>query len=191
MVCRPSGGIMYLNYCVLIHEEIKTGGTFMIALKLTKIKESMAKLLLSDTFDNFLFMQGEIVTFNTFTIDGYLRKEFYDSDNQPEREFSLWGDMREYCYSVIKGNRTPLRFSIVLGLSDENVKKLLTKQELPYNPSDVKGLYLNIRYDGNALICTTGTSLNLFTMDKSLEQTWDKMVQKFFVQKELDVEIIA
>lgn len=162
----------------------------MIALELTKIKESMAKLLLSDTFDNFLFIQAEIVTFNTFTMDGYLKKEFYDSDSIPERDFSLWKEMREHCYSTIKGNRTPLRFSIVLGLADENIRNLLIKQGLPFQPSDIKGLYINIRYDGNALICTTGTSLDLFTMDKSLEQTWDKMVQQFFAQKGIEANVI-
>ncbi len=163
----------------------------MIALELTKVKESMAKLLLSDSFDNFLLIQAEIVTFNTFTIDGYLKKEFYDEDSRPEREYSLWKELREHCYSVIKGSRTPLRFSIVLGLSEDNTEKLLTQQELPYKTTDVKGLYLNIRYDGEKLICTTGTSMNLFTMDKTLEQTWDKMAQKFLVQKGIEVEVMV
>ena len=162
----------------------------MIALELPKIKESMTKLLLSDAFDNFLLIQAEIVTFNTFTIDGYLKKDFYEEDMRPAREYSLWKEMRDYCYSFIKGNRTPLRFAIVLGLSSENTEKLLTQQELPYKINDVKGLYLNIRYDGETLLCTTGTSMNLFTMDKTLEQTWDKMAQKFLVQKGMEVELM-
>lgn len=162
----------------------------MIALELPKIKESMTKLLLSDAFDNFLLIQAEIVTFNTFTIDGYLKKDFYEEDMHPAREYSLWKEMRDYCYSIIKGNRTPLRFAIVLGLSSENTEKLLTQQELPYKINDVKGLYLNIRYDGETLLCTTGTSMNLFTMDKTLEQTWDKMAQKFLVQKGMEVELM-
>ena len=46
----------------------------MIALALTEVKECMAKLLLSETFDPFYFIEGEIVTFGTFTLDGYLKK---------------------------------------------------------------------------------------------------------------------
>mgnify|MGYP005803493919 CR=1 FL=1 len=42
----------------------------MIAFSLTNIKEFMSHLLLSDTFDYFSFIEGEIVTFNTFKIDG-------------------------------------------------------------------------------------------------------------------------
>lgn len=162
----------------------------MIALELTKVKESMAKLLLSDTFDNFLLIQAEIVTFHTYTIDGYLKKEFYDEENRPTRDYSLWKEAREHCYSMIKGSRTPLRFSIVLGLSVENTENLLVQQGLPYKNTDVKGLYLNIRYDGEKLICTTGTSMNLFTMGKTLEQTWDKMAQKFLAQKGIEVEVM-
>ena len=41
----------------------------MIALRLTSIKDFMSHLLLSETFDSFQFIEGEIVTFNTFTID--------------------------------------------------------------------------------------------------------------------------
>lgn len=162
----------------------------MIALDLPKIKESMAKLLLSDTFDSFLFINAEIVTFNTFTIDGYLKKEFFEEGMAPEQEYSLWKDVREYCFSTIKGSRTPLQFSFVLGLAPNNIQKLLVQQGLSYRPEDVKGLYLNLRFDGEKLICTTGTSMNLFTLDKSLEQTWDKMVEKFFIQKEFTYEKI-
>ena len=46
----------------------------MIALALTDVKECMGKLLLSETFDPFYFIEGEIVTFSTFTMDGYLKK---------------------------------------------------------------------------------------------------------------------
>ena len=37
-------------------------------------KNCMSHLLLKDTFDHFSFIEGEITTFNTFTIDGFLKK---------------------------------------------------------------------------------------------------------------------
>ena len=52
----------------------------MIALKLPEVKECMSKLLLSDTFDSFLFIEGEIVTYNTFSINGFLKKDFFEKD---------------------------------------------------------------------------------------------------------------
>lgn len=162
----------------------------MIALALPQVKECMAKLLLSETFDPFYFIEGEIVTFNTFTMDGYLKKDFFEQEEAPEREYALWKDVREFCFSLIKGKRTPLSFKFVLGLSDSNIEKLLLQQGLDFKPQDVQGLYINLKYDGQKLQCITGTAMNLFTMDKSLEQAWDMMVQKFFAQKEIKYEVL-
>lgn len=162
----------------------------MIALALPEVKEFMAKLLLSETFDPFYFIEGEIVTFGTFTMDGYLKKEFYEKDEIPNCDYALWKNMREYCFSLIKGKRTPLSFKFVLGLSDSNIEKLLKQQELDFQPQDVRGLYINLKYDGTKLQCITGTAMNLFTMDKSLEQAWDKMVQKFFTQINIKYEVL-
>ncbi len=162
----------------------------MIALELTEVKDCMSKLLMSETFDPFYFIEGEIATFNTFTLDGYLKKEFYEDGTAPEREYALWKDVREYCFALIKGKRTPLNFRFVMGLSDTNIEKLLFQQGLDFKPQDVRGLYLNLRFDGHKLQCITGTAMHTFTLDKSLDQAWDMMVQKFFTQKEIKYEVL-
>lgn len=166
----------------------------MIALTISSVKECMAKLLLTDTFDPFEFVEGEITTFARFQLDGYLKKEFFDSDEAEmigKREYAFWKDMREFCFSLIKGKKTPLGFQFVFGLSKPNIEKLLHRQELPFSPSDVGGLYINLKYDGSRLSCVTGTSMKTFTLDKSLEQEWDQMVQRFFTQKEIGFEIMS
>lgn len=162
----------------------------MIALSMTDVKECMSKLLLSETFDPFYFIEGEIVTFGTFSLDGYLQKDFYEEDTAPSREYALWMDVREYCFSLIKGKRTPLSFKFVLGLSESNIQKLISQQGLDFELEDVRGLYINLKYDGQKLQCVTGTAMTLFTLDKSLEQAWDTMVQKFFTQKEIKYEVL-
>lgn len=157
-------------------------------------KKCMSELLLSSTFDSFLFIEGEIITFNKFTLDGYLEKEFYDSDVLEliqDREYSLWKDMRDFCFSIIKGKRTPLRFKLIFSLSKSNIAKLLQQEGLSFSLQDVQGLYLNFRYDGEHLHCTTGTSMNTFTMDKSLDHAWDAMVQRFLKQKEIGFELLS
>lgn len=159
----------------------------MISLKLTTRKMFMKHLLLTETFDHFLFIEGEITTFNTFTIDGYLHKDFFEEE--PPLSFSFWKHLREFCFSIIKGKRTPLQFKFVFSLSPENIAKLISQNELNFHPQDVQGLYLNLRFNGTDLQCITGTSLKTFTLDKSLEQAWDKMVQKFFSQKGIEYEL--
>lgn len=150
----------------------------------------MTHLLLSDTFDNFLFIEGEVVTFNTFTIDGYLRKEFYESspDDSIAEDYSSWKQIRDLCFSMIKGKRTPLSFRFVFSLSPENIARLISQKNLDFQASDVQGLYLNIRFDSTGLQCVTGTSLKTFSMDKSLEQEWDAMVPRFFDKKGIAFE---
>lgn len=159
----------------------------MISLHLSSVKDFMSHLLLSETFDNFLFIEGEIVTFNTFTIDGYIQKSFYPEEEELP-EYSTWKSLRDYCFSLIKGKRTPLSFKFIFSLSPKNISRLIEQNNLDFQPDQVQGLYMNIRYDGTTLQCITGTSLKTFSMDKSLEHAWDSMVQKYLSQKQISYE---
>ena len=162
----------------------------MISMQIQDVKSFMNKLLLKNVFDAFLVMEGSIITYNTFHIDGHLQPDFYSKEEQEElglssRRFSRWQDLRPFCLDLIKGKHTPLGFRFTFQLSPENTEKLLAQTNSSFSPSDINGLILNIRYEGNTLFCTTGTSMCLFTLDKSLEQAWDQMVQKFFLQQDI------
>ena len=164
----------------------------MIALKLSDTKNFMSHLLLKDTFDNFMFIEGEIVTYATFTFDGYTQKDFFSLEEDADihlEEFARWKKIKELCFSIIKGKRTPLNFKFIFRLSPENVAKLIERNELDFQPETVQGLYLNLRFDNGNLQCVTGTSLKTFSLDKSLEHAWDSMVQRFFDQKEIAYEL--
>lgn len=156
-------------------------------------KKCMNALLLQHIFDSFMLIEGEITTFNTYHIDGRLKKEFYHQQSAteisiPEREFSLWKEQRELCFSIIKGKLTPVGFRFVLALSALNTAKLLEQEELDFTMDDIQGLYLNFKYDGLKLTCTTGTSMKLFTLDKSLENAWDAMAGRIFAKNEIPFE---
>ena len=161
----------------------------MIAFSLTSIKGFMSQLLLSETFDSFSFIEAEIVTFNTFHIDGLIQKDFFDT-GMDLPEYSPWKNVREYCFTIIKGRRTPLSFRFVISLSRKSIEQLVLRSSPAVRPEDVQGLYLNIHYDGRQLSCVTGTSFQTFTMDKSLEHAWDEMVEKFFLRRGIDAERI-
>ena len=111
-------------------------------------KICMSHLLLLETFDRFLFIEGKITTFNTFEIDGFLQKDFFDTP--PESAYSRWKDVRDFCFRLIKGKRTPLSFKIVLSLPPEQFAAFLNSRSLSsYRPEEVQGLYLNFHYDGS------------------------------------------
>ena len=46
----------------------------------------------------------------------------------------------------------------------------------------------DIPFDGKQLLCTTGTSLKIFTLDKQLDRVWDEMVRKFFRKNQVAFE---
>ena len=142
-------------------------------------KNCMSVLLLSDRFDSFSFIGGEITTYCTFQIDGTYHPEFFaDKEDAGSEPYVRWSYVREYCLSLIKGKQTPLRFHFILSLSPDQIEALLQRADLPYRSGDIKGLYLNFRFDGTRLLCTTGTSFHTFVLDKSLEHLWDGTVMK-------------
>lgn len=159
----------------------------MITLELNT-KTCMSHLLLKPTFDFLSLIEGEVITFNRFHVNGHIYKDFYEE--APEAEYSTWGELREHFFQLIRGKRTPLNFKIILSLKKEDFAVFLAKHELSlsFRPEDIQGLYLNLRYDGSNLQCITGTSMNTFTLDKSLEKAWDSYVQKLFSEHEINFE---
>ena len=163
----------------------------MVALQIQDIKNFMSRLLLSQTFDSFLLVEGTITTYNTFRIDGRVHKDFFTEEELEEkdlhhREFSLWKEVKPFCLELIKGKKTPLGFRFTFQLSRANTEKLLASSGITsILPENVSGLLLNVRYDNGALNIITATNLTLFTLDKSLEHAWDDMVKRFLKQQEI------
>ena len=98
----------------------------------------------------------------------------------------LWSEIRPFCLSVIRGKRTPLSFKFIFQLPTEEVALLTAKSSPDLSADDVFGLYLNCQYNGETLTLTTGSSLRLFTMDKSLDMAWDQMLLEFLRLQDLD-----
>ncbi len=164
----------------------------MISLRITQTKDFMQKLLSSDAFDLFLLEEAFISTYNTFSIDGHLQKDFYGKEESDipalQYGFSLWKDMKSICYQLIKGKYTPLNFKFVLHLMPEYVKGILEKGNSPLLPEQIKAYVLNIRYDGTAVTIITGTCYETFCLDKEPEQLWDQAVRTFLSRKEIAYE---
>lgn len=159
----------------------------MIHLKIDT-KKCMSELLLRDTFDSFALIDGDITTFSKFHIDGFLHKDFYEE--APEREYGVWSDYRNYCFSLIKGKRPPLNFKFVFALSTKQTEDIIKEFDLDFVAENIQGLYLNFHYDGSTLSCTTGTSLKIFTLDKSLEHALDKWTETFFTKHEINWDLM-
>ena len=174
----------------------------MIALQISSMKNFMNQLLASDSFDCFLLEEAVISTANTFTIDGRINREFYSDtlleaqsdsgENSPAelREFRPWSEIKGLCFDLIKGRRTPLFFRFVLHLMPEKATALLEKENCDTDPSQVKSLVLNIRYDGSKAVLTTGLSFHSFLRSKEPDAIWDKALMKYLSGKGIEYDIL-
>lgn len=163
----------------------------MLALQITNIKDFMSKLFLKDTFDTFYLVESSIVTANTFSIDGRIKKEYFTAEENEERqyaEYATWESLRPFCFQLIKGKKTPLAIKLVLRLPQEQSDQLLEQSALPYQSKEIDGFFFNIRYENSIAICTTGISIKTFTLDKSLELFWDQTMIKFLKDANIDTE---
>lgn len=167
----------------------------MLALQITSTKHFMNQLLTGDCFSSFLLENATITTYNTFSIDGRVRPEFYDSDDAAFEEktryiFSPFSEIQEFLFSYIKGSRTPLHIKITLLLKPEAMDKLLNDENCTVQKELISAFALNIKYDGAKIILTTAISYTGFTMDKSAEPIWDNALKKFLSAKEIAFEEI-
>ena len=164
----------------------------MQSFQIQDLKDFMKKLLILDTFDTFLVSEATVTTFATFHVEGSFHTDYFSDaelETLPAEQsgYVLWKRVRPFFWELIKGKNTPLSFQIVFRLAPHNVEALIRQSGLSIQPSDVDGLFLNVRYDGSTLTCISGTSLRIFTLDKSLEHAWDEMLGRFFKKKEIPV----
>ncbi len=168
----------------------------MIALHILDQKEFTKQLFIGNIFHPFLLSEASITTFSTFHIDGNLKKGFYTEEEQDsmhlsERDYASWEECKPFCFSIIKGKHMPLHFKIVFHLSRHDMERFLISSGIPMTADDIFGLYLNITFDGTNLICTTGSSIKTFSLDKTLDNSWDIWVMTFLKQHGIATEQVS
>ena len=145
----------------------------MLSVSIIDNKLFMNKLLRENIFDNFEVRKVEIQTFTHFEISGIIDKNFYTVEEQEniERNFCIWSELKPIIFNLIKGNKLPGFIKIIFSL-DEN-----TMQQLSDNAA---AMFLNISFENNAIVCTSGYSQKTFTLDKKVENCWEEYILKFF-----------
>ena len=162
----------------------------MIALKLPEVRVFMNKLLCAEIFDNFLLQEATIQGSISYHIEGALHTDFYSKDELEQEHltglsFIPYVKVRTQCFDLIKGKRTPSFFKFVLLLSPANLEKTLQQTSSPLTISDVTAAFLNLKFQNNTLLLTTGISYRTFTTDKTLDREWDALIKKFLKNHEI------
>lgn len=160
----------------------------MKALQILEVKSFMGKLLIHNMFDQFLLSELTMNTFNKFQVNGKLNLDFFTIEEQEAigtRTHSKWSEVKPFAYSLVKGSKTPLSFHITLMLGKEQIESVVRNAGSSIRHEQVSGLYFHIKYENAKLYIITGTGLNIFTMDKTLEHAWDDQVTSFLRKNEL------
>lgn len=167
----------------------------MKAFQILDVKEFMKELLVKDAFNDFRAAEFSVTTNVSYSIDGEVHPEFYTQNEEtlppvnPEI-YTDWASIKPFCLSVIKGKQPPLSFKIVFLLSKQAISQLLVDNHIAMHADDIFGLYLNCQYENQSLMCVTGSSLRLFSLDKTLDNAWDDAVTKFFKSHNFNYEIV-
>lgn len=161
----------------------------MISIKINDVNNFMQCILVQDIFDSFLISDGEISTAGTFTFNGRINTNFYDSDELETitEDFLFWKNIKHICFEIIRGKKVPTRLKLVFAFPKSGYQKIINDCGMNISTKDIGGLYLHILYENNEVTAITGTSLNVFTMDKTLDKYWDNLM-KNFLSKHFEIE---
>lgn len=175
----------------------------MQAFDIQDVRALMSALLTGSAFHHFEVVEAAVTTFVTFRVDGQLHRDFSNTGEAdgaditadakepgeggtaPSARFASWKLLQPRMYELIRGKQPPLGFKLILRLSDENTRKVLLSSHIELSPESVSGLYLNISFEGGKASCVTGTSLNVFTMDKALEHSWDELAARLLRREKI------
>jgi len=147
------------------------------------VKTFMNELLVNEKYDSFYMFETRLKVAMDYYVNGKINKDFFDSDDEREAldDYVSWKDIKNKIFELIKGIRLPISFKVILMFNRDNIERLIEMNNIPVNPQDVSALFLNIYYENGELTVTTGTSLKVFTLDKTLEHLWDETVEKYYI----------
>lgn len=161
----------------------------MLSIQISNQKDFTTRLFVREDFDNLLLDSAVIRVYADYTIDGRLNASYYEGeDDPPNTAFLPWEKYRPVCFQMIKGSRKPTFFKFVFRLDLEQCKEFESFSGISLSAFMVNGLFLNIRYDNSVLILTTGIALKSFTMDRTVEHTFDQYVLNLLKEKNIDFD---
>lgn len=148
-------------------------------------KQFMAALFTGDAFHHFFLKELHIDTKITHVVDGRIHPEFYTSDERKEMtaelsEYVLWSEVRPLAFDMIRGKKTPLRFTIVF---------LATPAEqIQSDASAISYLNLTVRFENNTCHVISGCAYQTFSLDKDAEKEWDNALATFLSSHQISFE---
>ena len=169
----------------------------MIAIKIIDIRQFMGKLLIRESFDEFLLEKAQVLTASQLTLSGRRNRNWYDSDSWAEMEQKLsgdcflmyWKEMKNTVFTYIKGNQSPDTMKLSFKASRGQMESWLADSGAVEICRELKpDLFLSFRYEQEQLLLTTGTAFSQFQMDRTVERAWDEAILQFLRREQIAYE---
>lgn len=159
----------------------------MILFKIFDVKDTMAHLLLQESFDDYLLEEAKVTTTGTLQLSGRRNQEWFEEEKMPDNLY--WKEVKSYIYFYIKGKRTPSAFTITLKTSQKEAKNLFEAEKLLQKMEEQKvDLLLHFRYEKGKLSLVTGVSYYEFSLDKQIEFMWDATAEQLLKSLKISYE---
>ena len=167
------------DVCRNYERKFGTERIVMFSGTVEELKSFMAVLLRGDMFDTWEVTEAKVETFFELSVNGRLKKDFFEEPGAVQRDFAKWGEVKEIFFQAVKGKRLPGMMRIVLAADREWTERILSECGKSQEEAGA-GLYLNIRYSASGCQVISGVSHVGFTLDKTLDLAWDTALQGYF-----------
>lgn len=162
----------------------------MLALQIEDVKEFMNQMLVGTMFDHFLLSEAVVNSRIQYTIDGTLDLSFFSEEEKIsfiEEGISKipFSYVKKMVFDMMKGTQTPISMKLVFQLSGKNLVSTLQSFGTHTNPDDISGMFINVSYQQDRLLITTGVGYSIFMKEKPLEHSWDLLVKKFLSKQKI------
>lgn len=160
----------------------------MKSYEIDDAKEYLESLFASEKFNSFYMLEASVKADISYFFRGELNSAYIDEDEKEQdgdknsSRHIKWSLIKETLEHIVLRESLPTELKLCLMFNRDNIESLIEKNNLPLSIEDVSNLSINIYYANELLLVTTGTALNKFTMDKSLEHLWDETVEKYYLK---------
>ncbi|MCR5271408.1 MAG: DUF5721 family protein [Lachnospiraceae bacterium] len=165
----------------------------MLSLQIKNVKQFMIDLLKSEYFDNFLLDEAYINTNASFYIDGTIQNGFYTDEDKEELSLSglkklPYSYLKNNCFELIKGKRTPVSFKFVFLLPKQTVDEIKKSTAISFDDASVTNMYFICSYNDGKLFLTDGISYQTFVPGHELDKALDNYLKTFLNKLQIDYD---
>lgn len=154
----------------------------MKSFDIDSVSDFYSELINNEKYDSFYLYEARIKVGIDYYINGKQNTDYFDTEDKDNlQEYVTWKEIKKVISVITGGDKMPISFRIILMFNRDNIKKLIEMNNMYIKLDDIGALFYNIYYENGKMSVTTGTSLKVFSLDKTMDQVWEDAVTKYYI----------